>query len=124
MADDAPSDVHADRPEVNGPDPPAGDAFAADLVARLREHNALPYLFVGSGISRRYLGLPDWEGMLRHFADEIGEDLDFMLASVNGELPAAASELATAFHPVWWSTAGTPASGSSTRVRYATPRPH
>jgi hypothetical protein len=78
------------------------DVFSADLAARLREHNALPYLFVGSGVSRRYLNLPDWEGMLRHFAEEIGEDLDFMLASVDGDLPAAASELARAFHPVWW----------------------
>lgn len=90
---------------VNEPKPAvasADEAFTAELLTQLREHNALPYLFVGSGVSRRYLGLPDWEGMLRHFADEIGEDLDFMLASVNGDLPAAASELARAFHPVWF----------------------
>jgi len=77
-------------------------SFTAELLTQLGEHNALPYLFVGSGVSRRYLGLPDWEGMLRHFADEIGEDLDFMLASVNGDLPAAAGELARVFHPVWF----------------------
>lgn len=73
-----------------------------DLLASLRAHNALPFLFIGSGLSRRYLGLPDWEGMLRLFADEIGVDLDYLLASANGHLPSAASMLAKEFHPVWF----------------------
>ena len=89
-------------PASEAPVGPPGLAFTGEFLAQLREHNALPYLFVGSGVSRRYLGLPDWEGMLRYFADEIGEDLDFMLASVNGDLPAAAGELARVFHPVWF----------------------
>lgn len=83
----------------------ANSEFVDELVARLQRHTALPYLFIGSGVSRRYLGLPDWDGMLRHFAEEIGEDFDYMLASVNGELPAAASQLAELFHPVWWKDA-------------------
>lgn len=73
-----------------------------ELVSSLREHTALPYLFLGSGLSRRYLGLPDWEGMLRHFADEIEADLDFILATNSNDLPKAASHLAKDFHPIWW----------------------
>lgn len=73
-----------------------------ELQASLANHSALPYLFLGSGLSRRYLGLPDWEALLRHFADEIGEDFDYHLASASNDLPAAATSVALKFHPHWW----------------------
>ena len=62
------------------------------------------YLFLGSGISRRYLGLSDWQGLLRHFASEVGEDYDFHNASANGDQLKVASLLARAFHPIWWTS--------------------
>lgn len=66
----------------------------------------LPFLFVGSGISRRYLGLPNWEGLLRHFAEKVYPDnpLALEVFSPPGEpleWPEVATRLEVAFNQVW-----------------------
>jgi SIR2-like domain len=76
------------------------------LQDRLEEHfdkfQTAPFLFVGSGISRRYLNLEDWQGLLRKFAELCGSPYEYYYASANGVFPQIGTEIARALHPIWW----------------------
>ena len=74
----------------------------AKFLDLMQERQALPYLFVGSGFSRRYLGLPDWNSLLKHFANDIESDFNYLYATYEGRLEEVALALAEEFHTVWW----------------------
>ena len=81
-------------------------ADPTDVLKQLLErHVAAPFLFVGSGFSRRYLGLEDWTGLLKRFCQPI-RDYGYYSSKANGDLPLTASYMATDYNEWWWSATG------------------
>lgn len=76
---------------------------AAELRDALTAQGAaLPVLFVGSGLSRRYIGSPDWEGLLKRFASLAGRPMPYYVASASGDMPQVATLIADAFFENWF----------------------
>ncbi|MEV8265633.1 SIR2 family protein [Microbacterium sp. NPDC077057] len=76
--------------------------FAEELVAHLNRLPAAPFLFVGSGFSRRYVGADDWAGLLRRFTEPAGNTYERYASAANGSFPQIATLIADDFHDVWW----------------------
>lgn len=82
-----------------------------EIISRF---STTPFLFVGSGLTRRYLNLPDWKGLLRHFAEKIRND-EFAYSSYEnmakgmeckaGLLPKAAELIQKDYDQKWFADA-------------------
>ena len=75
------------------------------------QFNTPPFLFVGSGISRRYLNLPDWKGLLSHFTRIVSDDdysfsyyenLATSAEYTQGVYPKIASLLEREYNKLWF----------------------
>lgn len=90
----------------------------SDPTTALREifdgHAAAPFLFVGSGFSRRYLGLEDWAGLLNRFCAPIN-DFAYYRAKAGNNLPLAATYMSEDYYEWWWKAAET----KDSREKYA-----
>ncbi|WP_321283497.1 SIR2 family protein [uncultured Vibrio sp.] len=80
-------------------------SFKEKLKVHFKQFDASPILFVGSGVSRRYLGLECWEDLLKRFSDEIGENHLKLKTQANGDLTEYAKLLANSYSTAWWSSA-------------------
>lgn len=78
----------------------------------INKFDTTPVLFIGSGISRRYLNLPDWKGLLEHFAKIVNDD-SFVYSSYEsrakkmnfkaGVMPKIAELIQEDFDSKWFS---------------------
>lgn len=75
--------------------------------------NTTPFLFVGSGLTRRYLGLPDWETLLKHFANiALNDEFSYSyytnkalaMGYTAGLMPKIAELIQEDFNEKWFST--------------------
>lgn len=80
----------------------------------MKQFASAPVLFVGSGLSRRYLGLPDWNGLLEHLATYAPMELAYYSSSAGGDPAQIATLLAPALHEYLWKPAQ-----KSVRKQYA-----
>lgn len=62
-----------------------------------------PFLFIGSGFSRRYIDLDTWSDLLKRFTTEI-KDFGYYYSTAGGDLPRCASLIARDFNEVWWNS--------------------
>lgn len=75
------------------------------------QFNTTPFIFAGSGITRRYYGLPDWAGLLSVFAKRISDD-EFAyrsyenqatyISKVNDKMPMIATLIEKDFNNAWF----------------------
>lgn len=74
------------------------------MLNALNQADSLPFLFVGSGVSRRYLGHEGWEDLLTWAASLTGRPYGYFSGKTRKDLPATASLIAEAFYETWWSS--------------------
>lgn len=81
-----------------------------NFIFKLKSHfdrfNTSPYLFIGSGLSRRYLQLPTWLDLLEEFSKELELPYEFgyYASHVGRNLPKLATVIAEEFHKIWWTS--------------------
>lgn len=73
------------------------------LTKRLKDNGHGPFLFLGSGFSRRYVGLESWEELLRRFCENI-KQFEYYLSSSDSNIPRTASKMAEDYKDYWWSS--------------------
>ncbi len=73
-----------------------------ELLTHLRKFTTAPFLFIGSGFSRRYLNTEDWEGLIRKFCDFVPKGFAYYRSTSNSKWDVAAQMIAEDFHEIWW----------------------
>lgn len=79
--------------------------FQEELKQHITKFSTTPFLFIGSGFSRRYLNLPAWEALLIEMSSrlKLPKQYEYYRANANNDLPKVASLMGSDFNDMWWS---------------------
>ena len=69
------------------------DEKLKEMQQVLREKKMQPIFFIGSGLSKRYLGSPDWKSLLKQIAKEVKCNYENIEKQCDGEYEKVAQEL-------------------------------
>lgn len=81
------------------------DIIAKTVTDLLGSFECQPVLFVGAGLSRRYLGTPGWEGVLRQALNDSGisrSEFEYFLQKNDGELIDVGTDISDVFFEWAW----------------------
>lgn len=70
-----------------------------ELKKILSKSDTLPFLFIGSGISQRYINTNNWENLLENFSDK---DINYYKSLTENDYPKMGSKIAEDFFIKWW----------------------
>ena len=77
-----------------------------ELINRLNNFQNAPFLFIGSGISKRYIELDNWNSLLKRFSDKMGKPYEYYFSKGGGHLPTVGGLIAEEFHDYWFKSNG------------------
>ena len=80
--------------------------FANQFQQHISKFSTSPFLFIGSGFSRRYLGLSTWELLLMEICNDLklSKPFNFYKSNADSKLPKVASIIGEDFNEIWWSS--------------------
>lgn len=80
--------------------------FQDDFKKHIEKFTTSPFLFIGSGFSRRYINLPTWEYLLVEMCNRLNspKPYDYYRSNANSDLPEVANLIGLDFNDVWWSS--------------------
>lgn len=74
------------------------------LNQHLEQFKSAPFLFVGSGLSKRYIGLPKWKELLKKFCLDNMKEFEYYKSMSNSNLPKTATLMSEDFAEIWWNS--------------------
>ena len=78
--------------------------FQEEFKKHITKFRTSPFLFVGSGMSRRYLELETWDALMKKMASKLNlpKPYEYYKSNANNYLPGVASIMGRDFNDIWW----------------------